>query len=274
MVERFVDIEKATGSIPVGRTNMNPKIIYEDGDALVINKPAGLLVHPVKISSQISKINEPTLADWLTRKYPEIKQVGEDPLRPGIVHRLDKDTSGVMIIAKNQPAFEFLKRQFAEKKVKKIYLALVAGELNPPTGGKKGIINLPIGRSKKNPTLRLASPKARGKLREAITEYKILEIFRGAGKNCTLLKAYPKTGRTHQIRAHFKAIGHPVVCDKLYSKKTPCPEGLNRQFLHSYSLEITLPDGNRGRFETNLPDDLEKALAQLRESVKYDKNNG
>lgn len=271
MGERFVDIEKAAGPIPAGRTIIM-NIIYENKDVLVVNKPAGILVHPTENSK------EKTAVDWLLKHYPEIRNVGDpavggasNQMRPGIVHRLDKDTSGVMIIAKNQPAFEFLKKQFQERKVKKTYIALVVGELKT----KEGTINLPIGRSKKSPLKRLASLKARGKLREAITEYKVLENF----KDYTLVEAYPKTGRTHQIRVHFKAVSHPVVCDKLYGGKLArqlagpiCPFGLSRQFLHAYSLELILPDGSRSRFEADLADDLKKVLEELRKISKYDTN--
>lgn len=263
-----------------------PRFIYEDKNIIVVNKPAGMVVHPPSQTRSVL-VGEPTLVDWLVKYYPEIKNVGEDKTRPGIVHRLDKDTSGIMIIAKNQPTFEYLKKQFQERKVKKIYLSLVVGELNPLAGGKKGIIDLPIGRSKSSPTKRLASSKARGKLREALTEYKVLESFDiGCQKSptsdvgkYTLVETYPKTGRTHQIRVHFKAIGHPIVCDKLYGGKLArqlaepvCPFGLNRHFLHAYSLELTLPDGSRSRFEADLADDLEKVLKELRKIKKYDRN--
>ena len=234
------------------------KIIYENKDVLVVNKPAGINVHPDKNHQTGTLIQE------ILKIHLEIKNVGEDLLRPGIVHRLDKDTSGIMIIAKNQPTFEYLKNQFQSRKIKKTYIALITGELRQ----KNGVINLPIGRSKSSPVKRLASPKARGKLREAITEYKILENF----NNYTLVEVYPKTGRTHQIRVHFKAIGHPIVCDKLYSKSISCPFGLSRQFLHASSLELTLPDKSQNRFEAGLPDDLEKALGELREMKKYDRN--
>ncbi len=270
----------------------NPKIIYEDKNVLVINKPAGLLVHPIKISnlkSQISKVEE-TLVDWLIKKYPDIQNVGDPSppaggsgqknLRPGIVHRLDKDTSGVMIVAKNQTSFEYLKSEFKNRKIKKTYMALVAGKINLMKG-KIGVINLPIGRSRSNPTKRLASLKARGTLREAITEYKILESFDIGcqksptsdvrnGNYFTLVEAYPKTGRTHQVRVHFKAIGHPIACDKLYgsNRRQPaeqtCPAGLSRHFLHASSLELTLPDNSHVRLEADLPDDLEKVLEKLR----------
>lgn len=248
-------------------------IIYENKDVLVVNKPAGIAVHP----DETHKTG--TLVQEILKTRPEIKTVGDPAfggagelnIRPGIVHRLDKDTSGILIIAKNQPAFEYLKNQFQNRKVKKTYLALVVGKLK----NKKGVIDLPIGRSKFSPTKRLASEKARGRLREAVTEYKVLEFFdigltSDVGK-FTLVEAYPKTGRTHQIRVHFKALGHPIVCDKLYGKKPACrqagpicPFGLNRQFLHAYSLELTLPDNTRSRFETDLPEDLKKVLKGLR----------
>ncbi len=263
-------------------------IIYEDKNVLVVNKPAGLIVHAVhQTRTDLKKIprsvlGEPTLVDWLVKHYPEVKNVGDEPeIRPGIVHRLDKDTSGIMIIAKNQPTFEYLKKQFQERKVKKTYICLVVGALK----NQKGVIDLPIGRNKSSPVKRLASSKARGKLREALTEYKVLESFPetearfqnspkpGFGFGAyTLVEAYPKTGRTHQIRVHFKAIGYPIVCDKLYSKNPICPFGLSRQFLHAYSLELNMPDGSRSRFEADLPDDLEKVLKELREIKKYDRN--
>jgi 23S rRNA pseudouridine1911/1915/1917 synthase len=224
------------------------KIIYEDENVLAINKPAGIVVHGEMES----------VADWIVRKYPEIKNVGDDPERPGIVHRLDKDTSGVLLIAKNQKSFEWLKSQFQDRKIKKTYLALVSGKLKADSG----LIDLPIGRSK-TPLKRLASQKARGKLREAITEYKVVKKF----DNYTLLEAFPKTGRTHQIRVHFKAIGHPVVGDKLYGNPE---EKLNRQFLHAQSLELNLQDGSRIKLEADLPEDLKNFLNML--NYEHDKN--
>jgi len=222
------------------------KIIYEDKDILAINKPTGLVVH-----------GENSLVDWLIKKYPEIKGVGEDPERPGIVHRLDKDTSGVLLIAKNQKSFEYLKEQFQNRKIKKKYIVLVCGKLKV----ESGVIDLPIGRSK-TPLKRLASEKARGKLREAITEYKVIKKF----DNYTLVEAFPKTGRTHQIRVHFKAIGHPVAGDKLYGRQN----NLNRQFLHANSLEFNLLNGARIKLEADLPEDLKNFLNML--NYEYDKN--
>jgi len=230
---------------------LNIPIIYEDNDILVLNKAPGILVH-----------GENSIVDWLVKKYPNIKSVGEDPERPGIVHRLDKDTSGILLIAKNQKSFEYLKEQFKNRKIKKTYLVLVYGKLKT----ESGLIDLAIGKSKKDFRKKTCLPagratqKAIGKIREAVTEYKVLKRF----NNFTLVEAYPKTGRTHQIRVHLKAIGHPVVCDKLYgSKKQKCPLGLNRHFLHASSLEFNLPSGGRIKLEADLPQDLQNTLNML-----------
>ncbi len=241
------------------------KIIYEDENILAVNKPAGLVVH-----------GPDSLVDWLLKNYPEIKEVGEDASRPGIVHRLDKDTSGVILVAKNQKSFEYLKEQFSapslelkkegrdlalggqNRKIKKNYLVLVDGIIKE----NSGIINLPIAKSKNDFRKKEARPEVRlrgfevGLQREAITEYKVLKKF----DKFTLLEAYPKTGRTHQIRVHFKAIGHPIVGDKLYGKKEQI---LSRQFLHAKSLEFINLDGSRIKLEADLPDDLKNFLNML-----------
>jgi 23S rRNA pseudouridine1911/1915/1917 synthase len=228
---------------------MDIKIIYEDDDIIAVNKPAGIIVHGVVDS----------LVDWLIKKYQGIKNVGEDKSRPGIVHRLDKDTSGVLLIAKNQKTFEYLKEQFQKRKIKKKYIALVWGKLK----GEKGIIDLPIGKSKSD-FRKKSTRKAIGKIREAITEYKTLQVVKSSAfDNYTLVEVYPKTGRTHQIRVHFKAIGHPIVCDKLYGpKKQECPFGLSRHFLHASSLELTLPNGARIKLEADLPEDLSRIITK------------
>ena len=229
-------------------------IVYEDNDVVVLNKQAGISVHP--------SINEPrgTLVNALIAKYPEIKNVGEDSLRPGIVHRLDKDTSGLLVIAKNQETFEFLKKQWQEGQVVKKYLALVWGHPK-----EKGEIVSELARSLKDFRKRMVvkpekqnDKEVKGKL--AITEYKVLKRFLGH----TLVEVSPKTGRTHQIRVHLKAIGHPVVCDKLYGpKKLECPFGLTRQFLHASSLEFNLSSGARIKIEADLPEDLQNVLNML-----------
>jgi 23S rRNA pseudouridine1911/1915/1917 synthase len=219
---------------------MNIPILYENSDVLVINKPAGLLVHGV-YGKEGAKHAEKTLVDWLLQNYPGIAGVG-DALpngtieRAGIVHRLDRETSGVMVIAKNQEAFKFLKDQFQKRNVKKIYTALVWGRVK----NQKGVIDKPI--SIKDGSVKRTVYK--GKMaREASTEYEVAERFSLKGQEMTLLKVTPKTGRTHQIRVHLNSIGHPVLGDKLYGKK-PQLESLKRHFLHAKFLEFS-PSGKR-----------------------------
>lgn len=237
-------------------------IIYQDKDVIVINKQAGISVHP--------SINEPrgTLANALIARFPDLKEVGDLPrhsgeanLRPGIVHRLDKNTSGVMVIARNQEAFEFLKNQWKKGEVQKKYLALVHGELPQ----EKGIIELPLARSPKDFRKRIVVHKkieSRVKdARHAITEYKVRKKF----ADWTLVEVAPKTGRMHQIRVHFAALGHPVAGDTLYGPKKKDKEvpGLARQFLHAYFLSFRARDGKKLAFETDLPKDLSSALIPL-----------
>ncbi|MBI2610213.1 RluA family pseudouridine synthase [Candidatus Giovannonibacteria bacterium] len=231
------------------------QIIYEDCDILAINKSAGVVVHH-------DKAHPPggggTLIDEILEKYPEIKKVG-DLMRPGIVHRLDKDTSGAILIAKNQKTFDFLKTQFQERKIEKKYKALVVGNVK----NESGTINLPIGRSTKYPSKRVSGKRLKGKTREALTKWRVLGRFKGF----TFLEVSPKTGRTHQIRSHLSAIGYPVVCDSLYAgKKFVCPFGLARQFLHASTLELALPTGLNIKLEADLPEDLQKVLQKLSEA--------
>lgn len=239
--------------------NFSLSIAYEDENIIVVNKPPGINVHPDDFHK------EGTLIQFVAQKFPEIKKVGDDPKRPGVVHRLDKDTSGLLIIAKNQESFEYFKKQFKEKKIKKTYIALVSGKLGEKIG-ERGRIELPIARSAKNPILRIAKGKTRGELKSAITEYKILKFYGTLSVvEFTLVEVYPKTGRTHQIRAHFKALGHPVTGDKLYSKfGHRVSELLNRQFLHALSLEFNLPNNSRIKVEADMPDDLKNALNKLK----------
>ncbi|MFA5084130.1 MAG: RluA family pseudouridine synthase [Candidatus Paceibacterota bacterium] len=218
-------------------------LIYETRDFIAVNKPAGVLVHPIKDS------REETLVDWVLKRYPEVKNVGDDPaIRPGIVHRLDRDTSGVILIARNQEFFEYLKNLFKTHQIKKTYLALVWGKLEP----KSGEINAPIGI--KSGTIKRTVWQKRAKdLKEAITEYKVKKYF----KDFSLVELNPKTGRTHQIRIHLASVNHPVVGDKLYGfKKTEMPFDLSRQFLHAFSLEFSAADGHRIKIEAELPEEL------------------
>ena len=241
--------------------SFNIPILYEDDDLLVLNKPAGISMH------KDGRNEEFTMADWLLEKYPEIKDVGESMIaqngkeiaKPGIVHRLDKDTSGVLLVAKNQTTYLSLKEQFQNHSIKKTYRLIVSGEFKQEEGDE-GVIDLPIGRSKKDPRVRVARLKSPGKLREAVTVYRILKKF----KNFTYIEASPETGRTHQIRVHFKAISHPVACDSLYAPGLPGLSGLNRQALHAFSLEFIQPqNGEVLKIEAPFPVDFQAALESL-----------
>lgn len=227
---------------------MDIQVLHKDKNFLVINKPAGVLVHSVKGKEQKS------LVDWLVKNYPEIRNVGDEPeTRPGIVHRLDKDTSGIMLIARNQTAFDYFKNQFQEHKIKKTYIALVWGLVTP----KKGIIEKPIG-LKTGTTKRTVYLKTAKMIKEAKTEYKAIKFLKLGDNDFTLLEVRPLTGRTHQIRIHFSSIGHPVVGDKLYGKHETF--GLNRHFLHAESLEFTSPEGSRMKCSIDLPEELQSFL--------------
>ena len=236
------------------------QIINEDEDFLVLNKPAGLVVHPD------GRTEEPTLVDWLLARYPDIKNVGEPLLlksgeviiRPGIVHRIDRETSGVLVIAKNQKSFLHLKKQFQDSEVSKKYNAFVYGEVKLEEGEGQGVINRPIGRSAKDFRLWSAQRGAKGKEREAITEYSIIK----ATKGYSFIEARPKTGRTHQIRVHFKAINHPVVADRLYAPKKEPLLGFERLALHAKEISFLNLDGNKVTYEASYPDDFREAIGQ------------
>jgi 23S rRNA pseudouridine1911/1915/1917 synthase len=218
------------------------KIIYEDDDLLAVDKPAGLAVHPAP--------GHPahTLVNAILAHFPHLADIG-DWLRPGVVHRLDKDTSGVMLVAKNSAAQANLSKQFKSHSVTKAYLALVKGKLEP----ESGIIEADIGRDPRN--RKKMAVVAQG--REARTEYRVIKYIGGY----TLLEVMPETGRTHQIRVHLAAIGFPVVGDKVYGVKSP---HLSRQFLHACRLGFKLPStGEYVEFESELPPDLAKALEDI-----------
>ncbi|MFA6416081.1 MAG: RluA family pseudouridine synthase [Candidatus Paceibacterota bacterium] len=235
-------------------------IIFEDSDILVLNKPAGLSVHGDGFNT------EPTLADWLLKKYPALAEIGEsmkdqkgiEIKKPGLVHRLDRDTSGVLLVAKNQPTFLFLKEQFKNHLASKTYRAILSGEMKGEVGQDQ-TISLPIGRSNRDPRQRVANIKAAGTLREATTIYRVLKTASGY----TYVEANPKTGRTHQLRVHFKALNYPILCDALYAPKLACSDMMGRQALHAFSLSITLPNGELGCFSAPLPLDFQKTLDNL-----------
>lgn len=232
------------------------KIIFEDENFLVIDKPAGLLVHPTAQKNSA----KPTLIDWLLSFRPEIKAVGEDNLRPGLVHRLDRETSGLLIIAKNQETFLFFKKLFQERKIKKGYLALVYGVFKNKTGS----IRKPIG-LKASSLKRSTKAKRLKNLKEAITDYKVVWNFKNQkGPGFALLEVFPKTGRTNQIRVHFSNFGHPLVGDQIYgSKKLDKLFQPPRLFLHAYLLEFPLQEGKILRLESDLPKDLQNFLRRF-----------
>lgn len=208
---------------------MGIPIIYEDTDIIAVNKPAG-----IEAREAIAYFPNTQLA-----------------------HRLDRDTSGVLLLAKHERAYEYLKRLFQERKIKKTYFALVEGLMKE----KEGAIDLPIGRSPHHPSRRVARIGLRGKTREAQTLWRVKKYF--PQDRYTLLAIFPQTGRTHQIRVHLKAIGHPVVCDKLYLAKRLCPAWLARQFLHAFALEFQTEGGSRLRLEADMPEDLQNTLNRL-----------
>jgi 23S rRNA pseudouridine1911/1915/1917 synthase len=244
----------------------SPKIIYEDENILVIDKPSGLLTHPKNKDDQSESV-----VSWLLKNRPEIKNIGEDKIRPGIVHRLDQETSGLLLIAKNQKSFEYLKKLFQERKIEKTYLALVHGILKR----KSGVIETPLGKLGARQTTRIHG-KHELKEKNAITEYKVLreyglpqEVFNkppygGLLNNYSLLEVTPKTGRTHQIRIHLKSIGHPVACDPLYAgKRLVCPPELNRLFLHAQRLSFVTSGGQALTVESEMPPELEGFLKNI-----------
>lgn len=228
--------------------------LFKNENFVVINKPSGLVIH------SDGKTKEETLADWVLENYPETKDVGEamgDIQRPGIVHRLDKETSGVIIITRTKEAYNVLKKQFQNREVKKTYKAFVYGKVK----NDSGVINRPIARSASDFRKWSAQRGSRGKERDALTEYSIIE----RGEKYSFIELHPKTGRTHQIRVHLKAINYPVICDKLYAPKRECALGFNRLALHSESIEFSGLEGEKIKVEAPLPKDFQKALKYIAE---------
>ncbi|MFA6407318.1 MAG: RluA family pseudouridine synthase [Candidatus Paceibacterota bacterium] len=235
-------------------------VIYKTKDFVAYNKPAGMLVHRTHETKEGQ--GEKTLADIAIEEFPEIKKVGDDPeLRPGIVHRLDRHTSGVIIVARNQKFFEFMKGLFQTHQITKTYCALVNGRLMG-----KGTIDTPIG-LKPGTVKRSVFAKNMKMVKEAITEYKVRKMYQKEGFGgraiyYSLVDVTPKTGRTHQIRVHLASIGHSIVGDALYGQKINSL-GLARQFLHAESIEFSTPDGNRVKLEAELPKELRDVLEAL-----------
>jgi 23S rRNA pseudouridine1911/1915/1917 synthase len=227
--------------------NVHLDVIFENDDLMIINKPAGMVVHPSPGHDR------GTLVHAALGHAPEMEGIGGEE-RPGIVHRLDKDTSGLIVIAKNEQAHRLLQEQFRTRSVEKIYLALVDGK--PPT--PSGRVEAPIGRSRTQRKLMSITPLEKG--REAVSEYRTLENF----TDHTLIEVHPLSGRTHQIRVHMAFLGCPITGDTIYGKKKPTVL-LDRHFLHAYRLKIVLPGESAPRiFEADLPVELEKALEEVR----------
>lgn len=251
---------------------MKLKILYEDKNILAINKPAGISVHGD------GKEKRKTVADWILTNYPKLKNVGEpfwvevkggqkiEVKRPGIVHRLDRETSGVLVIAKNQETFLFLKEQFKNHKIKKVYNAFVYGVVSDPKAslltGKKGVINAPIGRSPNDIRMWTAGRGAKEPLREAKTEYLFLKSFKEKNESFSYLEIYPKTGRTHQIRVHMRYINHPIVSDPLYRGSKDLALGIKRLALHARSLTFLLPNGDLKTVEAPYSPDFNKIVSK------------
>ncbi|MFH1048228.1 MAG: RluA family pseudouridine synthase [Patescibacteria group bacterium] len=235
-------------------------IIREEKDFAIISKPAGLVVYPG------TKHKEKTLVNGLLAVWPEIKSIGEDPLRPGIVHRLDKDTSGIMIIAKNNAAFEYFKNLFKNREVEKTYIALIHGVLKP----RDGIIDFPIRRSVSNPIKQVAVKEKTqtSNARPALTRFTVKQyLIDSAGNEYTLLEAKPETGRMHQIRVHFAAIRHNIVGDKIYKRdKTQKIVPLKSHFLHAARLSFASPAGKNLKFSSPLPKELNDFLKTLKKN--------
>ena len=225
-------------------------IIYEDADLIVINKPAGMVVHPA--AGHVSG----TLVNAVLAHSPELRDVGEEN-RSGIVHRLDKDTSGLIIIAKTESARDNLQQQFKSRSVAKVYVALVEGRLAPP----QGLIDVPIGRDRQQRKRMAAAADGR----PSRTAFKAVEFFDKGAQHYTLVEVRPQTGRTHQIRVHFAWLKFPIVGDTVYGRRRKTALPLQRHFLHAQSLLFRLPsNGQEVTLTAPLPSDLTAVLELLR----------
>ncbi|MFO7682872.1 MAG: RluA family pseudouridine synthase [Chloroflexota bacterium] len=225
-------------------------ICYEDDDIILVNKPAGMVVHP-------SAGNETgTLVNAILHYCPDIEGI-DFTHRPGIVHRLDKYTSGLIVVAKNDRALRAMQHQFKTRTIKKRYIALVEGQIQPPVA----LIDAPIGRDvNQRKKMAVISPRLSATAREAQTHYETAVVY----DDYTLVNCYPYTGRTHQIRVHMAYIGFPIVCDHIYGRRKPAFPQLKRHFLHAAELTFKRPfDGAELTFEAPLPSELQSILDHL-----------
>lgn len=233
-----------------------PTILFEDDLLLVLDKPAGLVVHSDGRTEELS------VSDWLRERNPELKAVGGEHTldsgryapRYGLLHRIDRETSGVLLVAKTTEAFYFFQRQFLDRSIEKTYCAFVRGR--PPE--EVGIIDAPIGRSRADFRQWAVGPDARGTLRKAITEYRLIT----SSPQYSEIECSPKTGRTHQLRVHLKSIGCPILADGRYG--TEAGLGFKRLALHARSITVNYPDGKTKTFEAPLPEDFIQAEARLK----------
>ena len=239
---------------------MEPVILKETNDYLVINKPAGLLVHGD------GRSKKETLTDWIISKYPELSGIGE-PItfdeteidRPGIVHRLDEETSGVLIIAKNAESFSYFKKLFMDREIKKEYHAFVWGHFKE----SEGIIDEPIGRNKNDFRKKHAGRGIRGESKEAVTKWEAIYQFQDEeNQEFSFVHLFPKTGRTHQLRAHMKFLQRPIVSDTLYASTKPDALGFSRVALHARKISFLDQNGISIEVEAPYPDDFTQALAR------------
>lgn len=238
-----------------------PIILFEDSEVLALYKPRGWLVHAD------GKHADPTIVDWLLRLYPHVQGVGERQTlstgevveRSGIVHRLDKETTGVLLIAKTQNAYDKLKQSFLHREIKKEYRAIVYGYMK----SIKGIIERPIGRSSRDPRVRSAMRGSVGVKRDAVTEWELIS----QNASFAYIRAFPKTGRTHQIRVHMKFIEHPIVGDELYATKNNRQQDplQNQQLmLHAYAVTFMHPiDNSEIRVVAELPAEFKNTLESI-----------
>ncbi len=232
---------------------MEIKILFEDENILAINKPAGLVVHPD------GRTKEPSISEWFGVKYPKSKNVGEklgDIERPGIVHRIDRETSGVLLLAKTDAGHALLKKQFQDREIEKTYHTFLYGNLKD----NHGTIDQPIARSKNDFRKRVVvRGTGGGGSKSAVTYFEVLKRFEGV----TFVEAKPKTGRTHQIRVHFQALHHPVVSDKLYAPKKEPILGFSRLALHARRVTFTDLKGEKHTVEAPYPEDFREALEKI-----------
>lgn len=247
-------------------SRVEPTVLFEDETVLVITKAQGWLVH------EDGYDEEETIVDWFLGHAPEARGVGEPGFsakgeelnRSGVVHRLDRETSGVLILAKTQEAHQHLKQEFKDRKVYKEYRAFVYGRIND----RWGTINRPIGRSVKDHRRRSAERGAKGVLREAITDFERIGVGEYLDEPFSYVKLMPKTGRTHQLRAHLRALDRPIVGDTLYADYKMDKSNnldLSRLALHAHILEITLPNGSKERFISPVPQEFEEAAERIAE---------